>query len=253
MKRGLITSILMFLCLLLAAQNTIKISTPAVSFLDGILTIQYDITGCETGEYVDIRLIVLNSKGDTIRPSYIAGDLGNRINCGFGKKIEWNMKRDGITIDEEIEVQVAGKATKQETVANNQPDSKQLSRGNVILSSIFVPGLGQAKASGKGGHLVFSGIVYGALGASFLYNLKSNKYYDDYLSTSGSDSDDFFNKSEKAYDLSQYLLYGAAGAWVVNFIWSATIPIKELTNKRISVSLLTVPGNHYLVSAKWSF
>ena len=137
--------------IVLNGQNSIKISKPEVTYLDGILTIMYDIAGCGSGEYVDIRLIVLNAAGDTLRPTYITGDLGSKVNCGFGKKIEWNMKRDGVLIDEEIEVMVTGKPVIMELPASIPSVTSRLSRGNVILSSIFVPGLGQKKASGKGG------------------------------------------------------------------------------------------------------
>lgn len=253
MRKSLISIILLLCTFIAEGQNPIKISKPDVTYLDGILTVRYDIAGCGSGEFVDIRLVVLNSRGDTLRPTFITGDLGSRVNCGFGKKIEWNMKRDGVLIDEDIDVLVTGKPLVPDLPSNIQPVAKQLSRGNVILSSVFVPGLGQKKASGKGSHLIFSGLVYGALGTSVLYNLKSNKYYSDYQDASGTARDELFAKSENAFNMSQYMLYAGAGAWVVNFIWSATIPIRQQTGKKMSVNVITEPGAGYLVSSKWTF
>ena len=254
MKRFILLTVFIISYLVVYAQDEIKISTPDVSFSNDILTIKYDITGCGTNDYINIRLVVLDSKGDTIRPTYITGDLGARVSCGFGKKIEWNMVRDSVLIDEDIEIQVTGSPVIPEIPLYTQPVSKQISRGNVILSSVFLPGLGQMKASGKGAHLILSGVVYGAIGTSVYFNMKSNKYYDDYLTATGTERDNLYDKSVSTYNLSQYLLYGGAGVWLGNLIWSAVIPIREPERRRMELSFIKTPHyNGYLLSARWSF
>lgn len=253
MKRPLLFFALISSCLILNAQNQIKISKPELSYLNNILTINYDITGCGTGDYIEIKIIILNSKGDTIRPAYVTGDLGKRVTCGFEKKIEWNILKDSVLIDEDIEVQVTGKQVIQEIVNYGEPTSRLISRGNIILSSVIVPGLGQKKASGKGAHLITSGLVYGSVGASVYFILKSKKYYNDYQEASGTLRDELFDKSTKTFDSSQYFLYGAIGAWAINFIWSAVIPIRENDSKKINMSLISGPQNSHLVSARWTF
>lgn len=251
MKRIILLAIFFTSCLTVYSQDEIKISTPDVSFSNDILTIEYDITGCGTNDYINVRLIVLDSEGDTIRPTYLTGDLGSRVSCGFGKKIEWNMVRDSVIIDENIEIQVTGIP---EIPLYTQPVSEKITRRNVILSSVFLPGLGQMKASGKGAHLIMSGIVYGAMGASVYYNFKANKYYDDYLVAIGTERDNLYDKSVSTYNTSQYLLYGGAGAWLGNLIWSAVIPIREPERRRMELSFVkTTHHNGYLLSAKWSF
>ena len=254
MKRFILLTLFLVFYLSLYSQDEIKISPPEVTFINDILTIRYDITGCGTSDIVDIELIILNSRGARIRPSYITGDIGSSIRCGFGKKIEWNMVKDSVLIDEDIEVQVTGTPHIPEIPLYTQPVTKRVSRGNVVISSFFIPGLGQMKASGKGAHLIFSGLVYGALGSSLYLNMKSNKYYDDYLVAGGTERDELYDKSVNIFNISQYLLYGGAGAWLGNMIWSAVIPIKETEKRRMELSFESTPQQYgYLLSAKWSF
>ncbi len=109
MKRtGFILLLLTFFPVL-SAQEGFKISKPEPSFSNNTLIIKYDITGCGSGEFVDITLIILNSKGDTLKPGYISGDIGLRINCGFDKTIVWDLARDNVKIDEDIQILIKGK------------------------------------------------------------------------------------------------------------------------------------------------
>jgi hypothetical protein len=89
-------------------QSKILISKPDVSYSNNILTVKYDITGCGTNQFIDISLKVINSKGDMIRPSYISGDIGSGVNCGMGKTILWNVVKDSIKIDDDVEVMLSG-------------------------------------------------------------------------------------------------------------------------------------------------
>ncbi len=250
MERGSLLVLILMVHLTINAQENIRISTPDVSMVNNVLTVKYDLTGCGTGDYINIRMVVLNAKGDTIKPVYVTGDIGSRVNCGFGKKIEWNIARDNVFVNEDFDIQVIGKPVVQEMPVYVQ-QQKTLSRGNILLSSALVPGLGQKKASGKRGYLALSGLVYGAGGASLTSYLISKRIYDDYKAAPGAEGDELFSMSEKLFDLSQYLLYGAAGLWAVNMIWSAAIPIKETSNMK--VGFIKTPKNGFLISAKWTF
>jgi hypothetical protein len=252
MKRVCLLSAIIMFYLYLNAQDNIKISTPEVTILNNIMTIKYDLTGCGTGDYMNIRLIILNAKGDTIKPVYVTGDIGSRINCGFGKKIEWDIARDNILVNEEFEIQVTGKPVPQ-VVPSYEIAEKSVSRGNILLSSAFLPGLGQKKASGKGGYLALSGLVYGTAGASLFFYLKHNDYYNDYKTASGTERDNLYDKSVSSFNMSQYMLYSAAAIWAVNMIWSAVIPIKENSGKKMNLGLITLPESGYMFSAKWTF
>ncbi|MCU0462895.1 MAG: hypothetical protein MUF36_12935 [Bacteroidales bacterium] len=83
MQRNFLLVTALFLITAVNAQNIIKISTPEISFLNNILTIKYDIAGCGASDYVNIKLVVLNAQGDTIKPVYVSGDIGSNVNCAF--------------------------------------------------------------------------------------------------------------------------------------------------------------------------
>jgi len=253
MKRTFFIALLLTFFPRLSAQEGFKISKPEPSFSNNTLIIKYDLTGCGSGEFVDITLILLNSKGDTLKPVYISGDIGLRINCGFGKTIVWDLARDNVKIDEDIQILIEGKRSVR-TAAVYVPEQKKITRGNILLSSAIIPGLGQKKASGKPVYLAFSGLVYGCLGASSYFNfIKSKKLQKDYLAAYGTERDDLYIKWEKSYDMTKYLIYGAAGIWTINFIWSAVIPVRMDPSKRMDLSLTTSGNNELLVSAKWNF
>ncbi|MCX6334777.1 MAG: hypothetical protein NT092_10835 [Bacteroidia bacterium] len=253
MKRVIFFLFLLTLFSSLSAQEHFQISKPEVTFANNIITIKYDITGCGINEYINVRLIALNSKGDTLRPVYISGDIGKRVNCGFGKKIEWNIVRDSIKIDDDIEVFIQGKEIVIPLSTIDNFTQNHASRGKVIGLSAIVPGLGQKVASGKSGYLALSGLVYGAAGASAYYYIKHNNYYNDYLALTGTAADEAYIKSENSFKMSQYFLYGAAGAWAVNLVWSAVIPIKEKPFKNTSLNIVPTPRRELLLSASWTF
>jgi hypothetical protein len=253
MRRFLLFLFMFFNYTLISGQSKTMISKPELSYMNNILAVKYNITGCGKGQYVDISLIVVNSKGDTLKPSTITGDIGNMVKCGPGKTITWDVASDNIKIDDDIVVMLVGKDHIPVTSIIKTPANPRTTRGKAIASSFFIPGLGQKMASGKGCYLLFSGLVYGAAGASAYYFNMEKKYYADYLDSSGTEADNYFNKSEKSNDMGRYLLYGAAAAWVTNFIWSAVIPIKDKPVKKPALGLSTSGRDGLLISAKWTF
>lgn len=253
MKKYLLFFILLFSFASLSAQSKVIISKPDLAYVNNTLTVKYDITGCGTGQFVDISLVVINSKGDTLRPAYITGDIGTMVNCGLGKSITWNVVKDNVKIDDDIEVMLVGKEIVP-TISNiNSLGSSRVTRGKVIGSSIFVPGLGQKMASGKSCYLAFSGLVYGIGGASAFFYFKHKQYYEDYRTATGTEADKLFTKSEESFDLARYMLYGAGGVWITNFIWSAVIPIKDKQLGKPLISILPTPKKELLFSATWTF
>src|SRR4030042_3572585 len=255
MKRTGFILILITFFSVLSAQENFKISKPDPTFSNNTLIVKYDITGCGSGEFVDISLIILNSKGDTLKPIYISGDLGPRINCGFDKTIVWDLSRESVKIDDDIQILIKGNRSVPVVPPIAIPETNKITRGNILLSSTLVPGLGQKKASGKNAYLAFSGLVYGSLGVACYYNfIRSKQLKEDYLAAYGvEERDDLFNKWEKSYAMTNYFIYGALSAWSINFIWSALMPIKENHLKRMDMSLVSFSKNELLVSVRWTF
>jgi hypothetical protein len=253
MKRTIVSLLMVVLISVVKGQNGYHISKPEPSFQNNILTIKYDITGCGSNEFVDIKLILVNSGGDTLRPRSITGDIGKMISCGSGKSIEWNLEKDKITMDNYLEIFLTGVKSAPPNTENATTRQEIPKRGNVMLSSIFVPGLGQKKASGKSAHLIFSGVVYGSLGTSVYFLLKANDYKEKYYNASGTLRDEMFNKWQVNYNMSKIFGFGTAGVWVTNMIWSTFIPIKVLPEQDIKVTFCAPFKDGLLISAKWNF
>jgi hypothetical protein len=235
------------------AQESFTISKPNLQFLNNVLTVRYDISGCQIGETLNIRLIILNSDGDTIKPVSVSGDIGKNITCGTGKSIRWDVTRDNISINDNIDIMVSGEKITAKPVPSVSSEDLRPGKTNLILSSLIVPGLGQKKASGKTAYLVFSGIVYGAGAASAYCNVRSATLKDQYLAATGTERDQFYAKWEKNYNMSKYLAIGAAGAWVVNIIWTVTMHSPYANTEGIKLSFVNKGNREFLVSARLTF
>lgn len=247
MKRFISVALLNGIILATCAQNSYNVSKPAISFSNNILTVKYDVTGCGRNELVGITLIVIKSTGDTLKPRFTTGDIGSMIPCGTGKSIEWNLEKDNIKINDDIEIVL--KSSKY--IPPSAAVKTGLTRSKVIMSSIFVPGLGQSKAAKKPAYLVLSGIVYGSVGASLYFNSQATKYKDKYIAADALSADEMFDKWQNSFNMSRVFLYGAAGAWAGNIIWSAIIPIKSSAKPKLGLS--PFGSNNMTLSAVWTF
>jgi len=243
------------------AQDRASISTPDLTYNNDTLTIVFDINNCQPEKIYIVDLKIYTSDGNEVIASGFSGDLGDNIKCGNNKKIIWSLARDNYQINDDIEVQIFA----DEVVINLQSEEKteiaekpmdnvatSYSRGNIIASSLVLPGLGQKKASRKSGHLFLSVLGYGSLATSGYFFMDYNKKYDLYIeAASPTESDRLFLESEDSYKLSKYFVYGAAGIWTVNLIWSAVIPTTKRNNMAVGISPLNSGGIE--LSAKWTF
>lgn len=253
MKSSILTSIFIYIFSFAFSQNDPHISKPIPTFINNILTVKYDITGCGSNEYVDITIILINSKGDTLMPRYITGDIGKMVSCGLGKRIDWNLGNDNLAIDEDVQIILKGIKAMPALPEIDISGPKKTSRGNVILSSMFIPGLGQKKASGKQAHLITGGLVYGCLVPTLYFSIKSSDYKVKYNLATGTYRDDMFDKWQKNYTLAKVFGVGTASVWVANIVWASLIPIETLPRKDLKVSFSKPYQEPFLISVIWKF
>jgi len=240
---------------LLHAQEKAEISAPFVSVLNKKMTIQYNLIGCKSNDYYNIRLLIFNSSGDTIQPVHLNGDIGGKVNCGYGKKIEWDIAQDNLQINDELEIQLTGNLVIPPSASSARNSAaKSFSRANIMVSSFFIPGLGQKKASGKGGHLWLSVLAFGSAGTAIYYYQMHTRYYNDYVqSDEAFQRNEFYDKSTDCFNKARYFLYGTDGVWTLNMIWAAVIPISKKSTKQSALGFTVLPGTTYSVFAKWTF
>lgn len=253
MKHSFLLLILVLVVTQLSAQQGFQISKPEPSLSNNTLTIRYDITGCRNTDMISINLIILNSKGDTLKPSALTGDIGLQVNCGSGKTILWNIAADKININDDIQIYVTGNTPPPSARKTPAVPSVNISRGKIILSSALLPGLGQMKAAGKPAYLVLSGIVYGSAGAAGFLASRLADQRDAYLAATGDDREVLYNKWQSNYNMARYLAVGAAGVWAANIVWAAVIPVTSTRNKNLGIGFSSSGRDEFLVSAKLKF
>lgn len=256
--KGFTITIFLLSSVMCYSQKKARISTPDLRYYNDTLIIAFSINNCQAEELFTIDPKIFTSNGNEVSASSLSGDLGENIKCGSNKQIIWNLANDDFQINDDIEVQIFADQViinlpvEEESVEISPVTYSSISRGSIIASSFFFPGLGQKKASRKSGHLLLGVLGYGSLATSAYFILDYNKVYDQYLeSTSDSESNDLFLKSEKSYNLSKYLVFGAAGIWTINFIWSAVIPTTQ--QNKVAVGISPVNKGGIELYAKWTF
>ena len=236
------------------AQQKARVSSPKLSFAENILSIEYDINNCSVNDRFFVDIQITSTGGEIIDARSLYGDIGKGIQCGRNRIIRWSLAEDSFLLNEEIEVKVIAEPELQEQVVY-QPvvmAPRKLGRGDIMVSSLLVPGLGQKRATGKSSYLLLGAAGYGCLGASAYYYLDHTRKYDQYLGATDKDeSDRLFAASKRSFDNSLYLAYGAAGIWVANLVWSAIVPIG--VSKDISLEFRSNELNGFQVSAAWTF
>lgn len=270
----LILPLLLFMSLQLFPQAQVSISKPRLSYFNDTLVIFFDITNCNDAVF-EVEPRITTYGGTVINASNLSGDTGENVSCGNNKKIIWSLAEDDIRLNEEIEVQIMAEqliSNKEEGGKVNQAGEKvkeggdrdkeetmpsdltapAYSRANIMASSVIFPGLGQKKASRKGAPMLLGALGYGALATSGYFIYDYNKKYDQYLEAmSVTESEKLYEESNKSFKTARNLIYGAAGIWAVNLIWSAVIPSSRTGNFAAAMSTNDMYGIQ--LCARWKF
>ncbi len=197
-------------------------------FQDGDnIIIKYDILKAKNNETFTIWVEVHTSKSGKINPKSVMGDVGNYVSGGKGKEIIWNVKGDNINLDEEISIEVMGKPNAiAKDVSKYPPPVKVKSDRKVSVPaamglSLILPGLGNTYAKKGGAYWLLGVVGYGMIAGSIVMNNSAYNAYEDYKDEA--DFDERKNLHDKAVRndrMSKYLIYGAAGLWVIDLVWT---------------------------------
>jgi len=237
--------ILLFLLLpdVLYGQARITVTKPRLEISDENLIIQYDILNAKSSDFFMVWIEVTDAAGNKIKALSITGDIGKEIKGGRNKRITWNLSNDSVLIDEDISVEVkaekiiiqeeqaeteASEETKTIKVYEGNAGMKEISKGNMVLSSVVLPGWGQTKTNKGKPYWLIGAAGYGCLAGSIILNLNSSSVYDDYKSEMDPDvSNDLFENANQRKNISKYLAYSAIGIWAADIIWVLATPVKS--------------------------
>ncbi len=99
--------LLIFCCFYLSATAQNRVSNIRFRSIDSArLEIQYDLLSTRPGDsiYVQIRSRIRGTL--RIRPELIQGDIGMNVPAGSDRRVVWNARANGYTLNEEIKVSV---------------------------------------------------------------------------------------------------------------------------------------------------
>jgi len=229
------------------SQAQLSLSQPRLTLSDKKLTIEYDIVNSESSDIFMVWVEIVDSRGNHINAISLSGDFGAEIKGGMDKRIIWDMGKDNIQINEEISVEV--KAEKQippEKITESKPEKateksvKTITKTNMVLSSLVLPGWGQSKITKRKPYWLMGVASYGCLVASVSLNRKASATYDDYLnSTNITESDELYNLAVEQSNASKFFGYTAFSIWAANMIWvMVSHPPSDnatVTNKKFSI------------------
>jgi len=211
----------------LFSQSIAEIQNIQFSALNDTLTVTYDIIQADRKELFDISLVVITASGKLIRPRAVSGDVGSNVKGGGGKQIYWDLNKDQIFLNEEIEVEI-------EAIVLGVPE-KFASRGKAILLSAVVPGLGITKLNKGGPYWIMAVATYGAAAGSIVFYFLADGNYTKYLDAKDMDErNSLYDKVESQKMISDILMYSAGAVWLGNMIWTLANPNKTKQAKGLS-------------------
>lgn len=207
-----------------------SITTPKLVFDGHRLVISYDVTSKSQSDKFFVWVEMEKKNGERIEPKALSGDIGD-IKAGKDKKITWIPEKDSVIINEEVTVEV--KAEKYVELFH---------KGNLVLLSTVVPGLGQTKIS-KGKPYWLTGIAaYATLAGGLVLHSGYIKSYDKYsIEEDALRRADLYNQAQSQMTTSRILLGSAAAIWAANIIWITMIPDKYRPLKHLSFSIEKMP------------
>jgi hypothetical protein len=234
------------------SQTQITITQPRLGLTENTLVIEYDILNSQPTDTFKIWMEVTDVHGNNIKATSLSGDFGEKIKGGLNRKIIWDLKQDSIIIEEEIFVEVVAEKNKipeikkesipvetnQISKAELQKESipvetfpiskvKSVSKGNMVMSSMILPGWGQSKVKERKPYWLMGLMGYGCLAGSITLNRMGVETYDKYLAAEDIDeSNTLYNKSVRQDNISEYLAYSTIGIWTINLIWVLATPNK---------------------------
>jgi len=235
MRKFLIFQVVLFLISpsIILSQPEVIIPEPRLELVENRIIIEYDILNSQQTDLFFIWIEVTDANGRILSAVSLSGDLGENIKGGANKKITWNFKQDDIILDGEIFIEVKAENKKLPEVQKEViPDKtipatevKTISKGNMVLSSIVLPGWGQSKVHQGKPYWLFGVAGYGCLAGSVYLNKQAINTYDEYkglLDTGERNS--LYDKAVRQDKISKYLAYSAATIWTINLIWVLATP-----------------------------
>lgn len=213
------------------------------------LIITYDIEKAKTGESFIVSVSVTTKSGNKINAYSLTGDVGKGVFGGKYKRITWDLVKDNVYLDDEIQVEVFLQSEKDAKASVVEKESKpttatpttakSVSVGGAIFKSLVFPGWGNRYVKGGGPYWLMGVLAYGAAGGAIYFNNQAYNAYEDYkISEDATERDQFYKDAEDFQGKQKALMFTAAAIWAADLIWTgiqAGNANKQARNSKMSV------------------
>jgi hypothetical protein len=169
------------------------------------------------------KIIITEDQAETTKTEDLAAKEDSKVQDESKMQDESKIKE----VPELIDDSGVKEDTKTYSPVNNT-GINDISKGNVLLSSVVLPGWGQTKTSRGKPYWLIGAAGYGCLAGSVIMTLNSRSVYNDYKTEMDPDySNDLFEKANQRKNVSKYLAFSAAGIWAVDLIWVLATPARS--------------------------
>lgn len=194
------------------------------------IELELNFSDCKTGQVFIPSAEFYYHNGSKIPAQNITLKSGKtQITCGSSDILQWNIKQDAITINQEVYAKVKLK-----------PQLK-INKLKHLTKSVIFPGWGDYKLRNGKLHFTYGILEYGLVATSIILQQNAIKNYNNYKENdrSVSESDNFFKKAILQRNISYALLASATVIWTVDL---ASIFTKS---KKIKNNLTPEQSNYY--------
>lgn len=204
-------------------------------FIEGEnLVITYDLVKASASETFEVKVNITTTSGKKISAFSLEGDIGQGVVGGKYKRITWDLKKDNVYLDDEIQVEVTALAMAVNSGVNI---------GGALLRSAIFPGWGNSYVKGGGQYWLIGVVAYGTVGGSVYFNNQAYNAYEDYKNaTSTAERDQFFDDAESNKNMQTTLAVTAGAIWAIDLIWTA---IQAKNQSKNSIQNKVSLGTYY--------
>ncbi len=222
------------------AQSTARIQNINFNIVGNQMVITYDIVDAQKGEKFIPSINVTTVGGRKIPAISVTGDVHAEISGGMGKTIYWDLIKDNVIIDDEIQIEITSRSIMppaevpvvvapttpvKPAPAIQQPQrvkQRHYSPAGVLIGSLFWPGSGNQKISRGGAWWMLGLVGYSSIAGSVVFNQQAVELYTTYReSDTPEDRDLYFDQAYTLDELSENLAYLAMGVWAFDFFITA--------------------------------
>ena len=222
------------------SQTKAQVKNVDFELVNDNLIITYDIVKYKPDEKFSVWIGIYTAMENELGAKSLSGDINDSVSGGNHKKIIWDVRKDGISLDNDIYVQVHAKSM-------TKVDEKTATNiGKWLLLSSLFPGVGNAKLYSNKAWWIMGAATYGCVVASVIFNNQSYNTYNDYLvSTDAEQRKGKYDAAANKKTLSYVFISTAAAIWATDLVGliikSTKVQRENTASKKTSVSY----GYHY--------